>query len=1198
MARFFFVKVDTLDPASWKQVNNLFVKKTSTVWTAVNDAWVKATPTLWRRFWTSATNPDSPIEILNSLNTNEELRLQGVNYHWTPTPSSLAYRFLFVNESGTIVVLKNTTTIQNPISGTPETLPTSTTYQTISRTNFNHFTVGGESTYQFEVKGTSVSGTTVTQKAEFKLRTPAAPTVAVETVSATSVKLTVTAATSDDYFATGRYIVYTNDAVGGLIESGGGRGGYAANADPKIITLTGLTAGREYDIYVAPFTGTSGSTTATATGYPGVEAMETFATPAPYTFTFGKVLHVSTNGYVSIDSANSVDSIASTTGRVIGILPQDLQQDSVTSVWYWSDESEFRIRWEGYRFGAPADIRQYEIIFYKDQSYVQVFGINVTNATQGVQAVVKDGTVQTSYPTAVVTGARYVVSLDGSTAPAVQVGPYVAKSKLVMKQLTALSSGSLDIGYSSITTNINQNITPTLGNFNVTSFVKNFPSSSAQGIARTTTLEWEASTNATKYEVEYQGSTDNVNWVTVQSHAAASFVYGTSDTRTWSSPVQIGNLTYYTFIRAKVRANGDNGETQVISDSGSYVEAPGVAPGALTFGTITKTNNSASIPVNAPTSQGSNSLYTQIEYKTRTDSGTYPTGWSVQAISSGVATVALSSLSSSTKYWIKARVRNLDEVYSAEAETNFTTNAGATAPTSLTATSNSSNHVTLTWDGGSATYYEFAYPSSNTAVPSAAEFGTAGTITSSPYNFAAPRGFDYYYFVRSVVGTTTTNTKSGWYPATAPGVKGRRLLYPPPTPGTPTAGGITTTNITVSWTAGTNGTSNDTATSYEVYTSTSSTAPTSTTSGTEYTSPKSFTYTASTSPTKQYFWVRGVTEGGKSAWSSVLEATPTALNPPGVVSSIAGTPTSSTIAWTWSAPTSGGTPTGYEYALATATTPVPTTFTNLGSTTRSLTSSSLTASTDYYLFVKAKNADGISSAERNASAVKTSAAASYTATASSARGYNAFTLTYALTGDTKSVKVEYGTSTSYGTSAGTFTSNGSTSPGPLAANTLYYWRVTPYSNNNGTGTAGTAITGSVSTYITPAHTASTPATPTFQRFTSGTNSYIRYGWNNQSTLTPTGDYASWGYEFRVYSNVALTTQLAGSPFSTPFKASGFDLRLINNNQRIYVFSGEGSGTPYVGDFAYQTAAVYGRYRPYYIPHGSTTKTFGNWSAAL
>jgi len=1128
MARFFFVKVDTLDPESWKQVNNLFVKKTSTVWTAVNDAWVKATPTLWRKFWTSATNPDSPIEILDSLNTNEELRLQGVNYHWTPTPSTLTYRFLFINEAGATVVLKDTTTTTNPVSGGSTTLPTSTTYQTISRTNYNQFTIGEESIYQFEVKGTSIGGTTVTQKAEFRLRSPKAPTVAVETVSATSVKLTITAASTDDYLATGRYIVYTDDAVGGVIESGGGRGGYAANADPKIVTLTGLTAGRSYDIYVAPFTGTTGSTTANATGYAGIEAMETFATPAPYTFTFGKVLHVSTNGYVSLDTASSSDNILSATGRVIGILPQDLQQDSATSVWYWSDESEFRIRWEGYRFGAPADTRQYEIIFYKDQSYVQVFGINVTNPTQGLQAVLKDGVVQTSYPTAVVTGARYIVNLDGATAPAIQT------------------------------------------------------------------------TNATKYEIQYQGSSDNINWTTVQSFAASSFVYGTSDTRSWSSPLQTGNLTYYTYMRAKVRASGDNGETQVISNSDAYVEAPGVKPGTPTFGTITKTTNSASIPVNVASVQGSNVLYSQIEYKTRTDAGTYPTSWSTQAISDGTATVALSSLSSSTKYWIKVRVRNYDEVYSDEAETNFTTNAGATAPTSLTASTNSSSHVTLTWSGGSADYYEFAYPSSNTSTPSGAEFGTAGTITASPYNFAAPRGFDYYYFVRSVVGTTTTNTKSGWYPATAPGVKGRRLLYPPPTPNTPTSSGITSTNITVSWTAGTNGTTNDTATSYEVYSDTLSTAPTSTTTATTSTTTTSvsFTYTASTSPTKRYFWVRGVTEGGKSAWSSILEATPSALNPPGVVSSIAGTATSTSIAWTWSAPTSGGTPTGYEYALATNTT-LPTTFTNLGSTTRSLTSSSLSSSTDYYLFVKAKNADGISSAERNASAVKTLAAASYTATASSGRRYNNFAITFALTGDTKSVKIDYGSTTSYGSAVGTYTTGQTVSPvGPLLANTTYYWRVIPYSNNDGTGTAGTAITGSVTTYINPAHTANTPVNPTFQRFTSGTDSYIRYGWNNQTNLTPTGDYASWGYEFRVYSNVTLTTQLAGSPFRKAFIASGFDSRLINGNQRIYVFSGEGSTTPYVGEFTYQAAAVYGRYRPYYIPHNSTTAVFGNWSNAI
>ena len=141
-------------------------------------------------------------------------------------------------------------------------------------------------------------------------------------------------------------------------------------------------------------------------------------------------------------------------------------------------------------------------------------------------------------------------------------------------------------------------------------------------------------------------------------------------------------------------------------------------------------------------------------------------------------------------------------------------------------------------------------------------------------------------------------------------------------------------------------------------------------------------------------------------------------------------------------------------------------------------------------------------------------------------------------------------------------------------------------------------TGSTTTYATPTHTGNTPATPTFQRYTSGNNSYIRYGWNNQSALTPTGDYASWGYQFAIYSNVGLTTTYAG-PFTVGYIASGYDSRLINGNQRTYVFSGEGSSTPYVGDFPYTANAVYGRYRPYYVAHGTTTKTYSTvWSAAI
>ena len=133
-----------------------------------------------------------------------------------------------------------------------------------------------------------------------------------------------------------------------------------------------------------------------------------------------------------------------------------------------------------------------------------------------------------------------------------------------------------------------------------------------------------------------------------------------------------------------------------------------------------------------------------------------------------------------------------------------------------------------------------------------------------------------------------------------------------------------------------------------------------------------------------------------------MSATPTALNPPGVVSNVASTSkTSTSIAWSWSAPTSGGTPTGYEYAISTSTTE-PSTFTDLGSTTRSVTTSSLTANTDYYLFVKAKNADGKSAAVRNSTAVKTSAAVTL------------YTVTFSANGATGSPSVSSVTQTSDG----------------------------------------------------------------------------------------------------------------------------------------------------------------------------------------
>jgi hypothetical protein len=106
---------------------------------------------------------------------------------------------------------------------------------------------------------------------------------------------------------------------------------------------------------------------------------------------------------------------------------------------------------------------------------------------------------------------------------------------------------------------------------------------------------------------------------------------------------------------------------------GAYRYATGSPPGQPSFGTITTTSTTASIPVTASATQGSNYRYEQMEYQYRTSFGSYPGSWSTQSLSSGSGTISLSGLSASTTYYIKIRNRNYDDEYSAENETTFAT---------------------------------------------------------------------------------------------------------------------------------------------------------------------------------------------------------------------------------------------------------------------------------------------------------------------------------------------------------------------------------------------------------------------------------------------------------------------------------------------------------------------------------------------
>jgi uncharacterized repeat protein (TIGR02543 family) len=267
--------------------------------------------------------------------------------------------------------------------------------------------------------------------------------------------------------------------------------------------------------------------------------------------------------------------------------------------------------------------------------------------------------------------------------------------------------------------------------------------------------------------------------------------------------------------------------------------------------------------------------------------------------------------------------------------------------------------------------------------------------------------------------------------------------------------------------------------------------------------------------------------------------TTTASKPPTAPTSItAGTKTNTSIAWSWTAPVATSTnlaATGYEYNHTTsATTPTSGWTAQTGT---SVTISSLTKNTTYYMHVRATNADGTSDSAYNSA---------------STNNDNFYTVTFDVNGSGGTAPSSVTQSTVGGsvTLASAITRTGYTFGG---------WNTA----TDGTGTnrgAGTSFTPTADVTLYAKWTVAyapvvwgSMTAPAFNRLNS--SSRLRWGWNNQ--LPTSGDYTASNitWEWR-YSSTASTAGFITSGTRPNRSGGGLTVGTSTYNNRVSSLSGD------------------------------------------
>ena len=450
----------------------------------------------------------------------------------------------------------------------------------------------------------------------------------------------------------------------------------------------------------------------------------------------------------------------------------------------------------------------------------------------------------------------------------------------------------------------------------------------------------------TGYDIQYKKTyVSGSTWTTVSSV---------------TSPYLLSSLDSGTAYTVQVRAKNDDGNgswsSSKFGSTNASVSLPGI-PTSISVNTTGTTDPNTQLRIlwSAPSSGDTPTGYDVRFQKTYVSSDPWTTRSNVSS------PYLLSSLDSGTAYTIQVRAKNSAGNGSWSSSKFGSTTAVVNAPNTPGAPSvsaASSTSLSATWtapSGGTPTSYDLRYKRSTSST------WTTRTGVSSPYTITGlSASTTYNVQVRAKNSGGTSNWSSSGNGTTSTAVVGT-----PGTPAAPTISAVGSTSMVASWVAPSTG---GTPTSYDLRYKRSSSATWTTVTGA--TSP--YLISSLASSTTYNVQVRAKNSGGTSAWSASANGTTTApvIGLPGVPTSITVSTTGTTDPTTqlligWSAPSDGGTPTGYDIRYQ-KTFASPNPWTIVDDVTSTYELSNLDSGFGYTIQVRAKNSagDGAWSASR------------------------------------------------------------------------------------------------------------------------------------------------------------------------------------------------------------------------------------------